>query len=98
MLHSLPTLLSELEHRLIAGEDPLPLLGSVRWPEVIDWPESREEARTLRQRLSNIQALIHGLQAPLRATLMGLNQDASYQRKGSVPLPGSISLKFQQSV
>jgi len=98
MLQSLPTLLGELERRLISGEDPLPLLGSVRWPELIDWPKSREEAQRLRQRLSNLQALIHGLQAPLRATLMGLNQDASYHRKGNVPLPGSISLKFQQSV
>jgi len=98
MLHSLPTLLAELEHRLIAGEDPLPLLGSVRWPEVIDWPKDREEALRLRQRLASIQALIHGLQAPLRATLMGLNQEAAYQRKGSIPLPASLSLKFQQSV
>jgi len=98
MLHSLPTLLDDLERRLIAGEDPLPLLGSVRWPDVIDWPRSREEALRLRQRLGQIQALVQGLQAPLRATLMGLNQEAGYQRRGSIPLPGSISLRFQQSV
>lgn len=29
MLHSLPALLDDLERRLIAGEDPLPLLGMV---------------------------------------------------------------------
>jgi hypothetical protein len=97
MLHSLPALLDEMERRLVAGEDPMPLLGSIRWPEVIDWPKNVQEAQTLKLRLSSVNALIHGLQAPLRATLMGLNQDAGYQAKGAQPLPRSISLGFQQS-
>nr|WP_320131569.1 hypothetical protein [uncultured Holophaga sp.] len=98
MLQSLPSVLADLERRLIAGEDPLPLLGNVRWPELVDWPRSREEALRLRQRLAGLNALIQGLQAPLRATLMGLSQDASYQRKGEIPLPGAISMRFHKSV
>lgn len=98
MLHSLPAVLEELERRLLAGEDPLPLLGSIRWPDVIDWPKTAMEARELKQRLSSISGLINGLQAPLRATLMGLNQDAAYQYRGSVKLPSSLSLRFQESV
>jgi len=98
MLHSLPTLLTELERRLIEGEDPLPLLAGVRWPEVIDWPQNKADAQTLRRKLANLQSLIQGLQAPLQATLMGLNLVPAYQRKGGVPMPASISFKFQQSV
>lgn len=98
MLHSLPLLLDELEHRLMAGEDPLPLLASVKWPEVVNWPESREEALSLRRRLGRIRALIQGLQAPLQATLMGLNQNASYHARGAMPLPGNLSLGFEGSI
>ena len=98
MLHSLPALLDELERRLLAGEDPVSLVGGIRWPNVIDWPSDIQEARRLKQRLAGINLLINGLQAPLRATLMGLNQQAAYQSKGSVPLPKTISLRFQQSI
>ena len=52
MLHSLPALLDELERRLVAGEDPLPLIGSVRWSEVIDWPRNREETLKIRRKLA----------------------------------------------
>jgi len=51
MLHSLPALLDELERRLMAGEDPMPLLGSVRWSEVIDWPRNWHEAARLQATL-----------------------------------------------
>lgn len=98
MLHSLPALLDELERRLVAGEDPLPLMGSIRWPEVIDWPTNLQDAIALKRRLSGISALIHGLQAPVRATLMGLTQEASYQPKGGQALPKVISLGFQHSI
>jgi hypothetical protein len=98
MLHSLPAVLDELERRLLAGEDPLPLLGSIRWPEVIDWPQTPLEAREVKQRLSSISELINGLQAPLRAALMGLNQDAAYQNYGGMKRPSSLSPRFQQSV
>jgi hypothetical protein len=98
MLHSLPAVLEELERCLLVGDDPTPLLGSIRWPDVIDWPRNALEARELKQRLASIHELINGLLAPLRATLMGLNQDAAYQNRGCVQLPSSLSLRFQQSV
>lgn len=98
MLHSLPALLNDLEQRLMAGEDPLPLLAAIRWPEVIDWPASREDAARLKGRLRGIQALLNGLQAPLRATLMGLNQGAPYVAKGGVSLPPTLSFRLPQSV
>lgn len=98
MLHSLPALLDELERRLMAGEDPMPLLGSVRWSEVIDWPRNRQEALRLRSRLGSISALINGLQAPLQATLLGLQQNAAYKAKGSMALPSTISLRIQDCV
>ena len=98
MLHSLPALLNELEQRLMAGEDPLPLLASIRWPEVVEWPTSREEASRLKLRLRTITSLLNGLQAPLRATLMGLNQGAPYAAKGGMALPSTLSIRLHQSV
>jgi hypothetical protein len=98
MLHSMPALLDELERRLMAGEDPLPLLGTVRWSEVIDWPRDRQEVLKLRGRLGSISTLINGLQAPLQATLLGLNQNAAYKAKGAMEMPSSISLHIQDCV
>ena len=98
MLHSLPALLNDLEKRLVAGEDPLPLLGAVRWPDLIDWPRNRQEALDLKCRLAQITLLLNGLQAPLRATLMGLNLGAFYQAKGGFPLPASVSMRLEASV
>ena len=98
MLHSLPAVLDELERCLLEGEDPLPLLGGIRWPEVIDWPKDLRESKELKLRISGINELIRGLQAPLRATLMGMNQGASYQNRGGVKLPKALSLHLHQSV
>jgi hypothetical protein len=98
MLHSLPALLTELEHKLMAAEDPLPLLNSIRWPDVIDWPRTGPEAVQLKRQLDGIKFLINGLQAPLRATLMRMNEGATYVAKGGPNLPPTISLKFQRSV
>ena len=98
MLHSMPALLDELERRLMAGEDPMPLLGSVRWPEVIDWPRNRQEAAQLRGKLGSISTLINGLQAPLQATLLGLHQNAAYKAKGGMELPTTLSLRLQDCV
>jgi len=88
--------LEEMERRLIAGHDPLPLLATIRWPDLIDWPRTLEEAKGLKRRLADIGHLIRGLQAPLRATLMGLNQDASYEAKG-MPAPKTLSVRFHES-
>jgi hypothetical protein len=98
MLHSLPALLAELEHKLMAAEDPLPLLNSIRWPDVIDWPRTREDAARMQRKLDGIKFLINGLQAPLRATLMRMNEGATYVKKGGPNLPPTISLRFQRSV
>ena len=98
MLHSLPALLDELEQRLIKGADPVPLLGTLRWPEVINWPTSREEAAQLKRRLQRISALLNGLQAPLRATLMGLSAGGPYVAKGGVALPPTFSLRLHESI
>jgi hypothetical protein len=98
MLHSLPALLNDLEHKLMAAEDPMALLNSIRWPEVIDWPKTLEEGARIKRKLEGIQFLINGLQAPLRATLMRMNQGATYVAKGGPNLPSTISLRFQRSV
>jgi hypothetical protein len=74
------------------------LLGSVRWPDVIDWPRSRQEALKLRGKLGTINALINGLQAPLQATLLGLYQNAAYKAKGRMDVPSTISLRIQNCV
>lgn len=95
MLHSLPALLNDLERRLIAGEDPLPLLAGIRWPDLIEWPRNRQEALELKSRLSQITLLLNGLKAPLQATLMGLNLGSFYQAKGGFPLPASLSLRLE---
>lgn len=97
MLHSLPALLDELEQKIMAAEDPMPLLNSVRWPDVIDWPRTREDAARLKRKLEGIQFLIKGLQAPLRATLMRLNQGGTYAAKGGPNLPTTISLRYRIS-
>lgn len=82
MLHALPALLDELEQRLMKGEDPMPLLASVSWPELVGWPQSREEALELRFRLQAVRGLITGLQAPIRATLAACRNEPAYSIKG----------------
>jgi len=94
MLHSLPALLDDLEQKLMAAQDPLPLLGGIRWQEVIDWPKTREEAAWLKGKLDAIQFLINGLHAPLRATLQRLNPGATYAPRGGPSLPPSISYRY----
>jgi hypothetical protein len=98
MLHSLPALLDELKRRLIVGEDPLPLLGSIKWPEVIDWPKEPKAAQDLKHRLAGLQELVRGLQAPLRATWLELNPGASYENLGGIKQPRTISYRFHQNV
>jgi hypothetical protein len=97
MLHSLPALLNDLEARLIAGEDPIPLLATVRWQEVIGWPRTREEALGLQTRLRNLKILINTLEAPLRATLAKLSDGAPYAAKGGIPLPPTVSFRLHQN-
>jgi hypothetical protein len=98
MLHSLPALLNDLEAKLIAGEDPLPLLAGVRWQELIGWPANQPEARRLQQRLQNLKLLIGALEAPLRATLMKLSDGATYAAKGGTPLPATVSVRLHKHV
>ena len=84
MLHAVPDLLDTLEARLIAGEDPMHLLSSIRWSELVGWPQDRASAQALQRKVASIQALVNGLQAPLRATLMGLSGGAAYGRDGNL--------------
>jgi hypothetical protein len=95
MLHSLPALLDELEHKLMAAQDPQPLLNSIRWSEVIDWPRTPEAAARISRKLDGIRFLINGLQAPLRATLMRLDPAATYVKQGGPNLPPTISSKVR---
>jgi hypothetical protein len=85
MLHALPALLEELEQRLMAGRDPLPLLNAVQWPDLVGWPQTAEEAAALKLRVTRVQGLIAGLQAPLRATLSALRVEPAYTLKGLRP-------------
>lgn len=98
MLHALPALLHDLEAKLIAGEDPLPLLGTVRWQELIGWPTDLEGAKALRQRVKNLQNLVGALEAPMRATLMKLGEGGTYAPGGGIPLPSTLSVRIHQHV
>lgn len=99
MLHSLPALLTDLEGRLIKGEDPMPLLATVRWQELIGWPANQEEALQLRSRLANLKLLIGALEAPVRATLARLTgTSATYAPRGGTPLPATLSVRVHQHV
>ena len=82
MLHAVPELLDALEARLLKGEDPTALLSGIRWSELVGWPEDAAGAMTLKLRIRSIRALVNGLQAPLRATLVGLSDPAVYGRDG----------------
>lgn len=82
MLHAVPELLDALEARLLEGEDPGALLSSIRWSELVGWPEDAKGARALKQRIVAIQTLLMGLQSPLRSTLVALSASPTYGRAG----------------
>lgn len=89
MLHAVPELLDALEAKLVQGGDPSELLSRIRWTDLVGWPEDLEGAKALKRRVLSLQALLQGLQAPLRATLVGLSQAPAYSRQGIRPdLPG----------
>ena len=88
MLHAVPELLDALESRLVAGEDPGMLLSTIRWSELVGWPEDQAGALALKRRITSIQTLLTGLQAPLRATLIGLSGSPDYGR-GGIPADAS---------
>jgi hypothetical protein len=89
MLHAVPELLDALEARLMHGEDPSQLLAGIRWTELVGWPSDVHGARALKHRITSLQNLLAGLQAPLRATLLNLSGSASYGRNG-VPAEGPM--------
>ena len=96
MLHSLPELLDDLEKKLIAGEDPLPLLGTVRWHEIIRWPVDREQALALQVRAQNLKLLVNALEAPVRVTLMKMLPTGTYAMRGGQTLPSTVSIRLHQ--
>jgi hypothetical protein len=95
MLHSLPALLEELERTLVHGEDPMPLIGSVRWSEMVDWPKDHGEASSIKQKISRISEIILALYSPLRATLMVLGAGESYRPKGEAALPLALTTRIE---
>lgn len=78
MLHSVPALVDELEARLVSGQDPLPLLASVDWRQLVGWPVDLEQALRLKRRVGEVLALLRGLHAPVRATLMAVSGSPTY--------------------
>ncbi len=82
MLHAVPELLDALEARLLEGEDPSALLSHIRWSELVGWPDNQASAKVLKQRIASVQAVVMGLQSPLRSALIGLSGAASYGRDG----------------
>jgi hypothetical protein len=87
MLHAVPELLDTLEARLIEGEDPTVLLSHIRWSELVGWPVDPESAKALKQRIGAVQALVMGLQSPLRAAIVGMSGSPAYGRNG-IPAEG----------
>jgi hypothetical protein len=98
MLHAVPELLDALEAKLVDGEDPSPLLTSIRWSELVWWPEDLKSALVLKQRIASIQALLIGLQSPLRATLVGLSGAPSYGRGGLSAEAPSLAPRLHEKV
>lgn len=98
MLHSLPALLDDLEQRLMQGEDPLPLLGAVKWHDIVDWPKNTEEAMVIKRRLACINTLITGLNAPIQATIASLGGGLSYGAAGRLSTPPSLTRHFSQQI
>lgn len=82
MLHAVPELLDALEARLVKGEDPSTLLSSIRWSELVGWPEDLTAAKVLKQRIAAVQAVLMGLQSPLRSALVSLTSSPVYGRDG----------------
>ena len=95
MLHSLPALLDELEQTLIHGGDPMGLIESVRWSEIVDWPKDLQEADTLKRKISRIGEIIIALYSPLRATLMALGEGATYKARGNTELPPALMTRIE---
>jgi len=95
MLHSLPALLEELERTLVQGEDPMPLIASVRWSGMVDWPKDCDEAKSIKQKISRISEIILALYSPLRATLMALGAGESYRPKGEAALPSAFTTRIE---
>ncbi|GLH73981.1 hypothetical protein GETHLI_24830 [Geothrix limicola] len=98
MLHAVPELLDALEEKLIEGEDPSALLSSIRWSELVWWPEDLKSALVLKQRIASIQTLLIGLQSPLRATLAGLSGSPSYGRGGLQAEAPALAPRLQEKV
>lgn len=93
MLHSVPALVDELESRLIAGLDPLPLLATVEWRQLVGWPVDLEQARRLKRRIGEVQNLLRGLEAPVRATLATVSGSVTYRLGNAmdrVPLASQV--------
>jgi len=97
MLHSLPALLDELDRTLLKAEDPTPLIASVRWSEIVDWPKDLEQAKSIRTKIARLKDIILQLGSPIRATLMVLGADSPYKMKGDSELPSCLTSRIEAS-
>jgi hypothetical protein len=97
MLHSLPALLEELDRTLLRGEDTIPLIGSVRWSEIVDWPKDIEQAKAIRAKIARIKEINPQISFSARATLTALSSDAPYKAKGGLELPASFTSRIEAS-
>jgi hypothetical protein len=98
MLHSLPAVLEELERTLLHDEDPMPLIGSIRWSEIVDWPKNLDEANSVKRKVLQISDIISALYSPLRATLMVLGSGSPYKAKGNAELPAILTSRIEAEV
>jgi len=97
MLHSLPAILEELDRTLLRSEDPTPLIASVRWSEIVDWPKDLEQAKAIKEKVARIKEILIQLGSPVRATIMALGSDAPYKMKGGPELPAFFTSRIEAS-
>jgi len=97
MLHSLPALLDELDRTLLRNEDTVPLISSVRWSEIVDWPKDLEQAKAIREKIARIKEINIQLSSPIRATIMALSSDSPYKMKGAPELPTVYTSRIEAS-
>lgn len=98
MLHSVPALVDELEAKLVAGQDPLPLLASVDWRQLVGWPVNLEQARRLKQRVTAVLTLVRGLHAPVAATLAATSGAVTYRPGITGPYSPAAAESFHQEI
>jgi hypothetical protein len=73
----------------------MPLIGSVRWSEIVDWPKGLDEANSVKHKISRVNEIIMALYSPLRATLAALGSGSTYKAKGDAMLPADMTTRIE---